>query len=395
MKRAAFIQAVTILALLSVSWILIIKKFSSNNGDKLADDASSPEIQVTENQQGSADPAANQILRNVEISEVPEDWDEWITYIQNQPDAENRRLAIEELRQALFGLDNKEALERMLSFLKSEFDFSTGLAFQASRGGALVAATSFRAMLLDWLGQLDPASAAEIALTELNRSGTELHPDVYVIHMRNYAWGTPQQVHSAFLAGQMKVLLDNQQWISRPTASIGEAMDVAVYLQDTGLVPALTGIAQPGVNENLRHAANLALERLFEIDPFSAADELLNTDSIFAMDGRNRASLMSRLDPVNADNRQLLEDYLLSPYVNAEEFELFIQYLPNLNISYSFNLLSPENPITQSISHSDRLQHALDTIELWRDDQRFNRYTQILGDRVETLNVQLYGNPSP
>lgn len=398
MKKIAFLQAVILVVLLLVSWVLILLKFSSGN---------EPQPQETPKDEGVQDIVVEEDLAGEATSSIageaignaapppPQGWEEWIDYIRNQPNAALRRQAISDLRQRLFEIPVDEAITRLLGFLDSGFDFSTGLRFQTAKAGALAGASSFRAILLDWLGQLDPEAAAQFAYRELTAIGTGLHPDVYVIHMRNYAWGSPGDAISGFLHQQFNALLDNQAWIAKPTASIGEAMDIAVFLQDSNLVPALAVIAHPDQDRYLRHAANLALERLFEIDPLGAAEQMLQSETGMALDGQNKVSLLARLDPAGPNTRTLLEDYLLSSAVNASDFELYVQYLPNLNISYSYNLLSPEKPITQSAHHTDRLRNALDMIENWQEDPRFSRYRNIISNRIESMQVQLYGNPGP
>lgn len=396
MKRAAFLQALVILVLLGISWLLIILKFK---GKEETQGIEAPRNEVQHSQPkgdtDTFDKEVTQVPQGEQLPNPPEAWSEWINYIRSQPDAALRRQAIEELRASLSGISNEELVARLIQFLDSGFDFPTGLRFQTAKAGSLAGASSFRAMVLDWLGQLDPQTAAQLAMKELSAAATSLHPDVYVIHMRNYAWGTPADSNSSFLRQHFNLLVNQQDWFSNPTASIGEAMDFAVYLQDTSLVPALAAVAQPGQDRNLRHAANLALERLFEIDPVTAAEEILHSPEGLQMDPRNRASLLARLDPATAETREIIEGYILSPGVTSAEFGLFIQYLPNLNVSYSYNLLSPENPITQSIHHTERLRNALNMIEAWQNDVRFSQHLDLLTERIETMTVQLYGNPGP
>ncbi|MEX0322119.1 MAG: hypothetical protein AB3N63_08175 [Puniceicoccaceae bacterium] len=396
MKKAAFFQALIILVLLGVSWVLIILKFKGkeetqgNEGSRI----DTQETQPSE-EPDTFDNEVTQAMEEELMPNPPEAWSEWVNYIRSQPNAALRRQAIEELRVSLSGISNDELVARLIQFLDSAYDFPTGLRFQTAKAGTLAGASSFRAMVLDWLGQLDPQAAAQLAMKDLGSAGTGMHPDEFVIHLRNYAWGTPADSNSSFLRQHFNLLVDQQDWFSNPTASIGEAMDIAVYLQDTSLVPELASIAQPGQNNNLRHAANLALERLFEIDPTGAAAEILQSTQGLDLDGRNRASLLARLDPATAEAKELIESYILSPGVTPAEFELFIQYLPNLNISYSYNLLSPEKPITQSIHHTERLRNALDMIEAWQNDPRFSQHVDLLSERIETMTVQLYGNPGP
>jgi hypothetical protein len=290
-------------------------------------------------------------------------------------------------------MDRNEGVSRILEFLESGFDMETGLRFQVAKGGELSGAGSLRAILLDWLGQVDPEAAAKVAMSELVASGTSLDPEVYVIHMRNYAWGTSADNQAGFLRQHLHQLMDNDAWINNPTPSIGEAMDVAVYLQDISFVPYLADLAMPRRNPNIQHAAKLALERLMEVDPSGTAGIIIDDLPVSSMNARTRASLLSRLDPADTPARVLLGDYLASPQVTPDEVDLFLNYLPNLNISYSYNLLSPEIPITQSVSHTDRMVHTLESIAAWQADPRFSQYRQLLEDREHSLRIQLYGNP--
>jgi hypothetical protein len=121
---------------------------------------------------------------------VPEGWREWFTYLAEVQSPMEMRTALEALRTALYSLPDEEAVARLMEFIESGADMKTGLAFQPGPDNQLRGAASLRALFLDWLQQLDPQAAARIAARELDSIGTGLNPDVYVVHLRNFALGS-------------------------------------------------------------------------------------------------------------------------------------------------------------------------------------------------------------
>ena len=393
MKKVAFLQALLVFILLVGSWALLVNRFRSG------DPPLSPETREAPSaSNGPRSPAAGEEASGTAadpLAGVPANWREWVAYLGKQPDAPALRYALAQLRESLLLLPPTAASERLRELLESGYDRETGLAFQVAEGGQLAGAGSLRTLLLDWLGQIDPEGAAALARRELDRSGTALPPGEYVIHLRNAAWGSPAAEGAEVLATGFAALLDRQAWLENPSPPVAEAMDIPVFLGATRFVPDLARLMVPGQPQMLRHAAAIALERLIDSDPLPALEAFLGADAAGQLDARSRANLIARLDPINADSRALLRDYLRSPRTSLAEAEHFLQSFPNLNQALSHNLLSHYISNTGARGYRDRLERALSAVRDWQGEPGMERLREELAATGERLLIQMTGSPAP
>lgn len=398
MKRTAFLQACLIFLLLVASWFLLLNKLRQPDG---TGPEPSPSGQAGQGQtdpldeQVASKPAPAPLPDGQPETTVPEGWREWIDYLEAVESPDSMRAALEALRAALFSLPPEEAIDRLLEFIESGADMRTGLAFQPGPGNRLRGAASLRALLLDWLQALDPSLAAQLATRELEALGTRLDPDVYVIHLRNYALGSdaPETAVKSSLQDHFAQLIEHRPWIENPSSAIAEAMDVAVYLDSPDLAPRIGTFLQPDQPRLLRHAASLALERLVDRQPMAVLPRLLDAPETDALPPRSRASYMARLDPRLPGADALLDAYVRDPGRQPSEIVFFLESFPNLNQSYSHNLLSTENPSTEPGAYVGRLRSALEQVRRWEDDPALAVHEPVLEEVGERLRQQL--GPAP
>jgi hypothetical protein len=398
MKRTAFLQACLLFLLLVGSWFLLINKL--HQPDETGPDASpaGQHADVEPEPQAELDEEARlaEAIPDAEPEAVvPEGWREWTAYLEDVASPDEMRAALDALRNALFSLPPDEAVARLLEFIESGADVKTGLAFQPGPENRLRGAASLRALLLDWLQQLDPRQAAAIAARELDSLGTRLSPDVYVIHLRNYALGSDDSdtVIKTTLEDHFRQLVEHRPWLENPGSAIAEAMDVAVYLEAADVAPRLGQFLQPEQPRLLRHAASLALERLVDQDPMEVLPRLLDAPEADALPARSRASYMARLDPGLPGADTLLDAYIRDPGRDPSEIVFFLESFPNLNQSRSYNLLSNNNSATEPGGYVDRLDNALEQVRRWQDDPGLSRFDPVLEEVGERLQQQLGPNP--
>ncbi len=392
MKKKAFLQALILFLLLILSWVLLVRRFEKTEEPApppVAEQVPAPEPEPVDREAAVPPPVA-------ELSpeaKIPPDWTEWMEFLAAGDPGPERMRRIRDLRQTLFSMPADEAVASIMELLRSGYDLPSGGLFASGEGGRLADAGSLREHLLDWLGQLDPATAAAYSMTEISSRGTAMPAGDYVLHLRNFAWGYPgdESTRVAFLENGFQALLGNPEWMARPGPAVAEAMDIAVYLGDSGLVPSLAGLRGPGRPEVLQHAGDLALERLVEEDPLPAVRALLGSPEGRALSDRARAGYVARLDPVDEASRSLLSDYLADPGTSAAEVSDFLAYFPNLNRSLSYNLLSRGISDTPPADTPGRLRRALRAVEAWQADPALQQYRRELESARQRLLQQLAG----
>lgn len=318
-------------------------------------------------------------------------------YLESASSPEAMRAALAELANSLLGLPREEAIRSIVEFLESGADFRTGLAFQPGPGHTLIGTQSLRAFLLDLLHQLDPELAAEWAEDELSRMGTSLSPDVYAVHLRNYALGSnaPEEDQSAFLNSRLLAALQSDEWIDNPNPAIAGMLDVAVHTSATHLLPDISHLMKQGDPQLLRRAAALTIERLVDNNPVPALSEILGEENWPDGMEKARAGYFARLDPGREGATALLEDYLSDPSVSAEEARFFLLSFPNLNQSLSYNLISSQISITPHTESEKVLENALNLVRTWQDRPDMSRLRPTLDEVAQAISERLYGRVGP
>jgi hypothetical protein len=298
-------------------------------------------------------------------------------------DAAARKQALEELRRSLARGDKTEVSAAIRKFLDSKADASTGLGFKIGAHGALTEAPTLRTYLLDYLGQIDPVAAADYARVVLSSKDS---PDEWAVALRNLALGDTSPAARALLEQKTGELLSYGAWQQNPSTGYLEAFDAAVYLGGTDLIPTLTGLARLQDNQAVAHAAFLALDRSVINDPTTLLTTLLAQPELMQGREQTRADFFARADVRDPQQRQLVENYLLSPQTSPAELQQFAGVFPNANYMISQNLLTP-TPTPDSARLAGRDAGSLLAVQQWQADPRFAG----VRPQLEQISVRLGG----
>lgn len=281
--------------------------------------------------------------------------------------AEEARAAFERWRELVHEADPAEAAAALLMILESGEDASTGLSFLVGAEGVLDEAPSLRVAALDLLGQTDPraALAASRAFAE-----TSDNPDELAILLRNVAWLNRDGTEDAWLAASFRRMLDEEQWLAEPTTGFLEAFDVAVAVggaevwRDLGSVLRMDGADNHPANQ----AAFVALDRLMLREPEVLVTILQEDPRWLDWAPDHRASLLSRLDVRDAEQRQLLEHFLPALAANEDLAFYFGSVFPNRNAFSGDRLVTAAEGSAGSTAHD---QAALARVRGWLRDPAF------------------------
>ena len=280
-------------------------------------------------------------------------------------DAAGKNSALTELKAALAAGSVSEQSRAIRRLLDSKTDAPTGLGFKIGKGGILTEAPTLRAWLLDYLGQIDPAAAAQYARVILNSKDS---PDEWALALRNLALGDSSTEARALLKEKTGELLTFKDWQQNPAASYLEAFDTAVYLGGTSLVATLSGIVNQQDNPALTHAAFLALDRMVLNDPVAMLSALLAQPELMAGRDQARADYFARADVHDPQQLALLENYLLQ--TSTAERQQFAGVFPNANFMVSANLLTQSPGLDQG-EIKKRDAASLQVVQQWLANPRF------------------------
>jgi hypothetical protein len=289
------------------------------------------------------------------------------------PDKTIVRAQLEKGRLRLESMPTKMAATSIRQFLDSKVDAPTQLGFKVARNGLLDEAPTLRTFLLDELLRLDPAAAADYAKKILTAMDSQ---DEFAVSLRNLARGDRSSEARTILEEKTRELLQNENWQRNPSVGFLEAFDVVVYLGGTHLMPELSDLLRRQDEPALAHAAFLALDRLV-INDTTPTLQAIQTDWDL-MKGREstRANYFARADVRDPQQRQILENYLLSPQIGPAELSTFAGLYPNANFMISANLLTPTPNPEPALAARDR--EALRVLEEWLADARFAKITSEL-----------------
>ena len=191
--------------------------------------------------------------------------------------------------------------------------------------------------MLDELGRIDPAAAAEYAKTVLASADSA---DEWAVALRSLALGDSSADGRTLLEQKMNELLQNKTWQQNPSAGYLEAFDVAVYLGGTKFFPTLSTLVRSQDNATVAHAAYLAMDRLVINNPAATLTSLAASPDMLLGRESTRADYFARADARDPQQRQVLESYLLNPAISDAELQTFAGIYPNANFMISANLLT-------------------------------------------------------
>lgn len=281
--------------------------------------------------------------------------------------AEEARRILQEVRAFLKRLPPGEAVAAARAFLDSAADAGTPLEFSITTEGLLKEAPSLRVWLLDCLGEIDRAAAADYARGIL---GQPRSPDEWAISLRDYALARQTPEDAAFLEAKLREMLAQPAWKQKPSAGFLEAFDTIVYLNGKSFTPDLAQLVSDKENRAVGRAAFLTLDRLVLRDPAPVLEQLAANPQLLAGREQTRANFFARADVREPQQRAVLERYLLDPARTAQEMETFAGLYPSGNFMVSNNLLTKiSTPVQGEIAAHDR--EALAIVGQWIADPRF------------------------
>jgi len=248
---------------------------------------------------------------------------------------------LEALKHALLAADPAVATAAIRDFLATGRDARTGLDFTLRPGGDLAAPT-LRVLLMDVLGRIARPYrsdvAAKLARETLDKKDSA---DEWAIALRNVAWHAPAS--TAYLAGKAREMLAYAPWRAAPTAGMLEAFDVIVFTKDASFTADLAS-AQADPNEQLRHAAEVALDRLAAASPLDVMTYLNTHPATLAERPMLRADYFAKGDLAVPGQKTALEYYLGRPDIAVAEKTKLIKALATPASFVSENLLTAPPP---------------------------------------------------
>lgn len=321
-----------------------------------------------------ADQATEAVSRPPAASEVPESTanpEVRITALirdsaeafQTNQDPTQASVLLLALRDRIRQAPEEAAAAAIVAFLKSREDAATGLPFAVGPDGMMEAVPSLRLALLDLLPSLDPLAALEMARTIMNQRPS---PDEYALALRNMAWNDLDGDLRDELSGRFMDLLKTS-WIEKPSAGFLEAFDIAVEVGGGPMFDRMVALAAEATakgNTAASRAAFMSMDRMIVRDPtvlnaFSKAPGWMD----FAP--QQRASLLSRLDITQPDQREIFIRYLSSNHA-VGELDHFAKIFPNANYLYGHRLVTADEatPTIAEVAAADaRVVAELDALE--------------------------------
>jgi hypothetical protein len=288
-----------------------------------------------------------------------------------------------ELRAYLTSLPRAEAVAVTQGFLNAGADAPTALDFKLTPDGSLTEAPTLRVWLLDTLGEIDRAAAADYATGILARAGS---PDEWAVSLRDYARVRTTPGDTAFLELKLRQMLGNAAWRQKPSAGFLEAFDTIVHLGGTRFTPDLTQMVRDRDNRAVAHAAFLTLDRLVLHDAPAVLEQLQAQPGLMEGREQTRANYFARADVRDPRQRAVVESYLLDPARSPVELQTFAGLYPSGNYMISNNLLTkPVTPTQAELAAHDR--QALATVERWLADPRFEK----LKPQLEQIRTRVAG----
>ena len=288
--------------------------------------------------------------------------------------ADEKNQALSRLRQTLATVSTNELSVAIRRFLDTKTDAITGQGFKIGGNGSLLEAPTLRTFLLDQLASLDPVAAAAYARVILDTSNS---PDEWAVALRNLARGDTSPEARALLETKTGELLRNESWQQDPSVGYLEAFDTAVHLGGTSLLQSLSDLVRKKDNQAVAHASFLTLDRLVINQPAQTLAALSEHPEWMQGREETRANYFARADMGDAEQRRLVESYLLEVSRSPAELQTFAGVFPNANFMISHNLLTG-NATLDGATLRRRDQTSLEVVTQWLADPRFEKVRQPL-----------------
>ena len=262
--------------------------------------------------------------------------------------AEKSRRQLVNLHEELRKLPRGEATRQLLAFLNSGADAATGLSFAVGHGGGLETAPSMRVAALDWLGEFDPAAAADYARQIFATSDSA---DEWALALRNYYRQNPTA--DAYFVARVGEAFSRDSWLQNPSAGLAESLDFPVVIGGSEGFGLLQGLLQR--SPPMRLAALAAMDA-WVIEQRATAIPLLVGANAGALDAGSQAALLSRADIRDDTQRAAIESYLAAATVPLSAKAEFLRQFPNQSMIVANHLVTTSLPM--SLTESAQLDAA-------------------------------------
>jgi len=237
-----------------------------------------------------------------------------------------------------------------------------------------VRAPTLRVWVLDQLGRLDVAAAANYAARIYERMDSA---DEWAIALRNDWRAAAPQGRIEPVRLRALELLANPEWAKQPSVGFLEALDLTVATMAWEAVPRLEqwlDRAQPGT---LRTGAWIALDRLTLEVPADFLPLLVQNRTWLASQPWLRAGLVARADLSVSREREAVEMYLRREDITPAEGGKFFELFPNVSGTVSHNLVTTSR--SRSLAQAARLDGVtLAAVREWRTQRTFPRWSDEL-----------------
>ena len=276
----------------------------------------------------SADPKVTELIRSS------------LEQFRNNTDPNKAREILRQLREGIRQARDDEAAAAIIAFLKTGEDAATGLTFIVGPDGMMDTVPTLRLALLDLLPSLDPTAALNVARELMDKRTS---PDEYAISLRNLAWNDLDGDLRDELTTRFFDLLKTP-WLEQPTAGLLESFDVPVEIGGIPMFNELISLTTRSPQQKaVNQAAFISLDRMVQRDP-SLLNAALADPAWMASAPQQRASLLSRLDITQPDQRATFLRYISSVPHGEGELDYYARIFPNANFLYGNRLVTTDSP---------------------------------------------------
>lgn len=281
------------------------------------------------------------------------------------PDPAQAAARLRALRESILQAPEDATAAAIVEFIRSGDDVPTGLPFSVGQDGTMNAVPSLRLALLDVLPSLDPTAALDLAREIMDQRTT---PDEYAISLRNLAWNDLDGDLRAELSGRFTDLLETP-WLDQPSAGFLEAFDIAVEVGGKEMFDRMVSLARETLAESNSAASRatfMSLDRMIVREPAVLTAALSENPGWMEFAPQQRASLVSRLDIGDPEQRDLFVRYLTATSHEAGELEYFAKIFPNQNFLHGHRLVTGNDstPTIAEVTAADaRVLAELDSLD--------------------------------
>jgi len=289
------------------------------------------------------------------------------------------REVLQKMFEWLEGVPAGEAASAVAAVLQTGEDTFTFGRFSPGRDGFLRSYPTFRTALLDAIEKLDPVQAVTAGKEILNISE---NMDEWALSLRILARNIHSTEDRDFFRMKVQELLHKDAWLDQPNFSLLHAFDAAVDDGQLQSIERLGELVTTPPNRAVGHAAILSVDRIFQKYSSVGASYLIEHPEFLISSTGFRASLMARVNPMEAQEMMSVESYLASQSFSETEKRTFLLSFPNFNSTFSFNLITEPLLLSRSVMR-ERSVAVYNSMSAWLAE---NRYPEIENEIHSAVN---------